>query len=201
MRKSDVIIRSKNPNGWYGEGVPAIDVKNHLWVPDLIRKYRTEGHDFSGDEAFWSWVEARYDESDYDFTYRADEMARESCWELAQEYALEVWPEMTGRMVDEKKYFPDFPPGCQYRFTGEKVWKPEPVAKVYSDGRSGGWLVVHGLPDVETWDAIALGRWAKFNKMIRDLVDEGYPYDFVWHLHVNVYEPYVETFSRLGAVS
>ena len=37
---------------------------------------------------------------------------------------------------------------------------------VYSAGRSGGWLVVEGLPDLETWDAIMLGRWAKFAKTI-----------------------------------
>ena len=30
---------------------------------------------------------------------------------------------------------------------------------VYSEGRSGGWLVVNGLPDIEYWDAIMLGKW------------------------------------------
>ena len=198
MKKSDVIIRSKNPNGWYGEGVPAINVKNHLWMPDLIRRYRDDGHEFSGDAQFWEWVDALYDASSYDEANRADEWARESCWELAWEYALEVWPEMTGKMVDEKKFFPDFPPGCQWRFTGEKVYQPEAVVKVYSDGRSGGWLVVHGLPDVESWDAIDLGRWAKFEKMIRGLVDDGYPYDFIWHLH-SIYEATVVEPARNAA--
>lgn len=41
-------------------------------------------------------------------------------------------------------------------------------AKAYSAGRSGGWLVVNGLPDIESWDAIAVGRWAKLCKYCRD---------------------------------
>jgi hypothetical protein len=34
--------------------------------------------------------------------------------------------------------------------------------EVYSEGRSGGWLVVHGLPDIESWDAIMVSRWSRF---------------------------------------
>ena len=42
--------------------------------------------------------------------------------------------------------------------------------KVYSEGRSAGWLVVHGLPDFESWDAIMLGKWARFEKSIRESI-------------------------------
>ena len=38
--------------------------------------------------------------------------------------------------------------------------------KVYSDGRSGGWLTVEGLGDVTMWDVIAISRWARFAKAI-----------------------------------
>ena len=56
----------------------------------------------------------------------------------------------------------------------EQFWETMPevakevfgTVKVYSGGRSGGWLEVHGLPDVETWDAIQLGKWAKFERMV-----------------------------------
>jgi len=41
-----------------------------------------------------------------------------------------------------------------------------PKAKLYSAGRSGGWAVVSGLPDVEEWDAIAVSRWARFARML-----------------------------------
>lgn len=34
--------------------------------------------------------------------------------------------------------------------------------RVYSEGRSGGWAVVHGLPDVDTWNAVDLARWRRF---------------------------------------
>lgn len=37
-----------------------------------------------------------------------------------------------------------------------------PGAKVYADGRSGGWCVVEGIGEPEGWDAIALMRWRRF---------------------------------------
>ncbi len=42
---------------------------------------------------------------------------------------------------------------------------------VYSEGRCGGWLVVDGMPDIETWDAIMLGKWAKFCRLIRSDIE------------------------------
>jgi hypothetical protein len=42
--------------------------------------------------------------------------------------------------------------------------------EVYSEGRSGSWLVVHGLPPVEEWDAVMVSRWAKFeNDVLADV--------------------------------
>lgn len=66
---------------------------------------------------------------------------------------------------------------CEYCFNSMQqiFWEEiEPMAqeifphvKVYSEGRSGGWLVVHGLPEVETWDAVMLGKWRKFENMVK----------------------------------
>ena len=42
--------------------------------------------------------------------------------------------------------------------------------QVFSEGRQGGWLVVHGLDDFETWDAVQLAKWRKFEVGIRDLI-------------------------------
>jgi hypothetical protein len=39
--------------------------------------------------------------------------------------------------------------------------------KVYSAGRSGGWLVVCGLLNIEQWNAVNLGKWAKFEKGVK----------------------------------
>ncbi len=39
--------------------------------------------------------------------------------------------------------------------------------KVYQEGKSGGWVVVHGLYDIEEWDAIQLMDWYRFQKAIK----------------------------------
>src|ERR1700674_439434 len=33
--------------------------------------------------------------------------------------------------------------------------------KVWSGGRSGGWLLLGGLPELSDWDAVAIGRYAR----------------------------------------
>ena len=45
-------------------------------------------------------------------------------------------------------------------------------AEAYAEGRSGGWLVVHNLPDVESWDAIRLSTWRGFEKQILSIVKD-----------------------------
>lgn len=43
--------------------------------------------------------------------------------------------------------------------------------KVYSEGRSGGWLVVHGIDEnVEGWDAIAVSKWGRLVKWCTDTI-------------------------------
>lgn len=43
----------------------------------------------------------------------------------------------------------------------------EETVRVFSEGRSGGWLVVEGLPDVSEWNAIRLEKWRKLEKIIK----------------------------------
>lgn len=45
--------------------------------------------------------------------------------------------------------------------------------KVYSEGRSGGWLVVEGLPAFDSWDAVQLGKWASFTASVAEVI-KGY---------------------------
>ena len=40
--------------------------------------------------------------------------------------------------------------------------------EAYAQGRSGGWLVVHNLDPIESWDAIMLTKWASFEKRVKD---------------------------------
>jgi hypothetical protein len=39
--------------------------------------------------------------------------------------------------------------------------------KVYSEGRSGGWLVVDGLSSVESWDLMMINKWHSFETKIK----------------------------------
>ena len=189
MRKDD-IARSYHR---HHSGHPMINVKHGLWMPDLIRRWRTEGHEFSGDERFWTWVEQTDQAKDdgYPTPFNiADEIAREVGWDDAREVAHQLWPQYSTEMVDEKRWFPEYPPGSQHRFTGNKVPRKNYHVNVYSAGRSGGWLVVDGLPDIDTWDAIDLGVWRRFDKAVHAILDD-YPYQYIWHLHVNVWQPTV----------
>ncbi len=66
-------------------------------------------------------------------------------------------------------------------------------AKVYGtvtieqEGRSGGWLAVDGLPDLEEWDAILLARWRKFERVARD-ISQNVPYQMLGSLYENEWE-------------
>ena len=44
--------------------------------------------------------------------------------------------------------------------------------EVYQEGRSGGWLVVHGLPEVDTWGSEMREKWAEFEHQISTLVGD-----------------------------
>jgi hypothetical protein len=59
---------------------------------------------------------------------------------------------------------------CEQFWREAKSYVPEILGRgeVWSEGRSGGWLVVSGLPDIETWDAIQLGKWAKVVKFCEE---------------------------------
>lgn len=62
-----------------------------------------------------------------------------------------------------------------------------PNVNVYSEGRCGGWLVVSGLPDVESWDAIMLSKWKRFAKWVRAAADY-VPSSAAELIYINVYE-------------
>lgn len=59
---------------------------------------------------------------------------------------------------------------------------------VWQEGRSGGWLVVQGLPPVESWDAIMVSKWATFARRV-ELIREGVTWDFRNLLYYNVFTP------------
>lgn len=74
------------------------------------------------------------------------------------------------------------------------------AVQVYSEGRSGGWLVVHGLPDIDSWDAIALSRWRRFERLCRSLCDETYVAERITELVlINRYEAETTAAESLAA--
>lgn len=77
------------------------------------------------------------------------EKALEYAWESETESFWESWTDK-----DELSYY----------FPGYQI-------EVYGEGRQGGHLTVHGLPDVDSWDAIMVSRWARFAKSIREDID------------------------------
>lgn len=69
---------------------------------------------------------------------------------------------------------------------------------VERDGRSGGWAVVHGLGDIEEWDAIAIAKWRRFERYAKLLASD-VPYQMVASLFYNEFERWAEEESeRIG---
>lgn len=202
MKKSEIVIRSANPNCWT-HGVPAINVKWWPYLPDIIKKFKGTtavsqhlcvhcdkvrslhgkgtghrwkpggkhpAHEFSDDTVFWQWVEGMENESqDPGWDYP------NGVFTIAEEIAREGgWD--------------------QAREDAYEVWGSNQV-KVWSSGRSGGWLTVEGLGDVEDWDAIDVSRWCRYAGLVQDVVDD-LDFQFVWALHVNVWENWIDALTR-----
>jgi hypothetical protein len=200
MKKTDIVIRSANPNCWT-HGVPALNVKWWPYLPDIVKKFKaTTGtskylcvhcdkprcshgkgtghhwkpggtytlHDFGDDETFWQWVEGMENEpNSHDYPHGVFTIAEEIAREGGWEQAKE---------------------------DAYEVWGSDQV-KVWSSGRSGGWLTVEGLGDVEDWDAIDVSRWCRYAGLVQDVLDD-LDYQFVWHLHVNVWEHWLDQFTN-----
>jgi hypothetical protein len=76
----------------------------------------------------------------------------------------------------------------------EETW-PHRKIEVYTEGRSGGWLVVHGLEDPEDWPQQDIDTWAKFKEQVRALVDD-VPRAYLWLINANVFEPWTEELDK-----
>jgi hypothetical protein len=81
----------------------------------------------------------------------------------ALEYALEAAQEWFWQ--EDVTAFARFHLGPEYGH------KDHQRRRVWSEGRSSGWLVVSDLPPVEEWDGVMLNKWALFERAIRREVD------------------------------
>jgi hypothetical protein len=75
----------------------------------------------------------------------------------------------------------------EWATTAEDSLFPGDNVTLEVQGRSGGWIAVRGLPDLEDWDAVLLARWRKFERIARDIAD-GIPYQVLSLLYINDYE-------------
>jgi len=68
------------------------------------------------------------------------------------------------------EYWQDTTGDCENGLSGSKEYAyfPGHDVTVHCEGRSGGWLIVNGLPEVCEWDAILVSRWNKFQKAVKD---------------------------------
>lgn len=90
----------------------------------------------------------------------------------------------------EKDSEPIFNAACEDHFefardqATENFFAKYPNAKVFTAGRSGGWLVVTGLPEVSAWDADLLKNWHEFETFCKGVVDD-IPRAMAWQVLAN----------------
>lgn len=141
------------------DGSPCVNVKVHFPRSFYDGTLAREVEADSGEEGFAAWWETHRDEPEFDWFDEAcaSELETFTEWENSGDLEYEpVFPDYSGRL------------------------------KFYRDGRQGGWLVVEGLPDPETWDAIMVARWGKFARVARSFAD-GVPYSMLMLVAINPY--------------
>lgn len=143
----------------FGPGRPAVNVKVYksMWDRATWGQFNREEREDEDEDFTPEWVEANVNEETLDRIFW-------HCCEFEFEY-LDGWA--TGSQGDS--LFPD-----------DRV-------TLWQEGRSGGWVVVDGLPDIEEWDAIRLARWRKFERIARDIAD-GIPYQVISAIYINHYQ-------------
>lgn len=65
-----------------------------------------------------------------------------------------------------------------------------PSARIYTAGRSGGWIYVDGYTadSVAGWDAIAVSKWARWARLCRSVTDDT-PARYAWIAYQAHFEP------------
>ncbi len=160
-RKDEVDTRCDR-GGW--NAYPCVNVKAHGWHRDVelplhLSRYSTDG----GVTFIDSFSDAEFTH-DYIEQVLEDQNPNYPGWfEAACEAGWESLREDADVIFDQ--------------------W----TVDVCQEGRSGGWAVVRGLPEIDTWDAVLFAKWRKFCRYARCQADA------VWDtvadlIYVNVYE-------------
>lgn len=143
----------------YGSDRPAVNVKVYgsLWDTKAWDYFRKT--DLPDDGFTAEWIEENVDDRTLDAIFWM------TCeWEF--EY-LEGWATGSDR--------------------GDDALFPDDNVTLEQDGRSGGWIVVKGLPDIDEWDVVRLARWRKFERIARGIADD-IPYLCLSSIYSNEWE-------------
>lgn len=74
-----------------------------------------------------------------------------------------------------------------------------PWAKIYSEGRSAGWIIVDKITDIDEWDAIELGKWRRFERSAHAYVGQ-VPNEMFQLIEINVFDPWRAKRDRNAAL-
>lgn len=155
--KEDIEYHYDRNRGW-----PAVNVKVDLYLQNVKLPICLGGVSEPGStEITWS-----YTDKEFTADWVEENVPDDVVWGFFYD-ACEDGFEQLQEMADE--LWPDYSP------------------KVWPEGRSGGWAVVEGLPDVDSWDAVMLAKWRRFAKCAR-LVADGVPEQMMTTIYINNFE-------------
>lgn len=151
-----------------GHGCPCLNVKVNYPIGVAWRALAERVESEEGMPGFADWFDALPDDGS------AAQWAFDAACESGADAAVEMAGEIFGAAFGQYDH--------KHR-------------RVFQTGRSGGWLYVEGLPDVETWDAVQLAKWARFARVCEEIVD-GIPFDGTVLLALNTYAAQCEAFAE-----
>ena len=144
--------------------LPAVNVKVYDFEPDIFPIHM--GSSYPGGHP--ELIEHSYTADDFNWQWieKLDEDTRQAFWNAAAEDGYEQACELASEHW--KAY----------------IWW---TVKAYSAGRSGGWIEVHGLPSIDTWDAVMLSLWRGYETRVKAIVADQWR-RYAELIYMNVYE-------------
>lgn len=97
--------------------------------------------------------------------------------------------------IEEIQRWTDEAATGNYDAFAEQITETFPGATCNTEGRSGGWVIVNGLPDIESWDAVMLAKWRKLDRIADEYVAD-VPRETAWLIGANRYEAELSAFSH-----
>lgn len=141
------------------EGCPALNIKVYGDVTQALISKVENDCELPG---FASWY-------DLEIANNPDGQWCQWAWDAACEQGYEMAVDAAGEIF-----------GADYGYQDHRM------CRVWQTGRSGGWLYVADLPDLEEWTSKELSLWEDFSTACENLVDD-IPYQFLWILANNTY--------------